>query len=399
MYQNDPELDQRLSRFEAQLDRFSLALHQWHQTQEQAPTPTPHDVDQRMRTIEETVDREVHTLRRMHEEPLKQLEAQTASLRDICAAAAHSVNGLDQAESRLAAIQADVHLHLTELSRSLQTLVADLRIGASSAVAAQGPAAAWPLDRVVHLHDELRRGANGRDATSPPTPTPPDGTDTRVGRGSLFEQASSDGTESSRPAWIPGGPRTAWYAAGAAVLVAGLLLYLFAHRIESRLNDAGVRVTAAEREAAAATQLANREIVVAREEANKQIAEARQSAQRAEAIGAVLTAPDLARFTLAGGSAVERSSAQVLWSRTRGLVLSASRLPPAPPETVYQLWLTTSTAPVSAGLFVPDGTGRATLVVDPPPRVAGPVLGAQVTVEPSGGRPAPSGRTLLVRLP
>jgi anti-sigma-K factor RskA len=88
-----------------------------------------------------------------------------------------------------------------------------------------------------------------------------------------------------------------------------------------------------------------------------------------------------------------------LWSRTRGLVLSGSRLPAAPPESTYQLWLVTDTQSVGAGLFVPDDAGRATLVVDAPPRVPGPVVGAAVTVEPSGGRSTPTGRTLLARFP
>jgi anti-sigma-K factor RskA len=111
-----------------------------------------------------------------------------------------------------------------------------------------------------------------------------------------------------------------------------------------------------------------------------------------------LTAPDLIRFNLTSGATVDRSSAQLLWSRTRGLVLSASRLPAAPPEATYQLWLKTSAESVSAGVFVPDETGRATLVADFPPKVMGPVVGAEVTVEPKGGRPAPSGPTLLYRL-
>jgi len=54
MYQDDPGLEQRLSRFEAQLDRFSLALHQW-QTHEHAPSGT--DIDHRIRALEETIDR------------------------------------------------------------------------------------------------------------------------------------------------------------------------------------------------------------------------------------------------------------------------------------------------------------------------------------------------------
>ena len=187
-----------------------------------------------------------------------------------------------------------------------------------------------------------------------------------------------------------------WLAGAAAFAVLAVIVFLLEQRIERRLNDAGDRVAAAERQAAAATQVASQQVVVAREEANRQIAQARDSAQRAETVGAILTAPDLIRFNLISPSA-DRSSAQVLWSRTRGVVLSASRLPAAPPNTSYQLWLKTSAESASAGVFVPDANGRATLVTDVPPKVVGAVLGAEVTLEQSGGAAVPSGRTLLVR--
>ena len=77
--------------------------------------------------------------------------------------------------------------------------------------------------------------------------------------------------------------------------------------------------------------------------------EARQLAQRAETVGVILTAPDLIRFNLTSAE-TNGSSAQLLWSRTRGLVLSGSRLPAAPPESTYQLWLVTSTQSVGAGV-------------------------------------------------
>src|SRR5688572_15628107 len=124
---DDPGLEQRLSRFEAQLDRFSLALHQW-QTHEHAPSAP--DVDQRIRALEETLDREAHALRLMHEEPLKQLHAHAARLQDLCA--------------------------------NVQTLLADLQNRAGLPASTPAQAAAWPLERVVHLHDELRRGGNGK---------------------------------------------------------------------------------------------------------------------------------------------------------------------------------------------------------------------------------------------
>jgi anti-sigma-K factor RskA len=404
MHQNDPDVDQRLFRFEAQLDRFSLALQQWQHIQEHAQsgagnagTPgSAGNIDQRVRTLEETLDRETDALRRMHEEPLKQLHAQAASLKEICAAAATSVNGLDQAQSRLAALQSDVHLHLSELSLNLQALVADLRLGTSSAMATQGPPpATWPLDRVVHLHDELRRGGNGWDGAT----TPPNGTAGNAKTMFQSHAAAAAPTAEEPASTALAVQRYPWYLAGALVAIAALAIFFLERRIETRLNDAGARVTAAERQVAATNELANREIAASRQEASRQVVAARQSAERAETIGAILTAPDLVRFNLTGASAVERPAGQLLWSRTRGLVLSASRLPPAPPETTYQLWLTTSTEPVSAALFVPDATGRATVVTDVPPNVGRPVVGAEVTIEPSGGRAAPSGRVLLVRAP
>jgi anti-sigma-K factor RskA len=345
MHQDDPGLEQRLSRFEAQLDRFSLALHQWQHSQSQTPADPSADLDQRMRALEETVSREAQALRRLHEEPMKELQGHAESL--------------------------------TELSRGLQALLADLRLTAGT----QSPqSASWPLERVVNLHDELRRtGAGNGD------------------RVRLLEAAREEvparevEARKPRPGWVP--------IAGAAGAIVALVLIVFVVRwIENRLNDASARVAAAEQQVLTTTQMANREVTAARQDADRQIAEARQLAQRAETVGVILTAPDLIRFNLTS-SETNGSSAQLLWSRTRGLVLSGSRLPAAPPESTYQLWLVTNTQSVGAGLFVPDEAGRATLVVDAPPRVPGPVVGAAVTIEPSGGRSTPTGRTLLARFP
>lgn len=363
MYEDDPGLEQRLCRFEAQLDRFSLALRQWQETQQQIPSENPPDLDQRIRALEETVSREAQTLRQIHEEPLKRLLAHAESL--------------------------------GELSRHLQTLATNLRIGAGAAGVNQGSAASWPLERVVHLHDELRRTVNGGnghavpgealavDAAAPP-PHPV----------RLLQAGHQEA--SSRAIGSVWSPRNVGVGLAA---VAGLVLIVLGVRwIEARLNDASARVASAERQVITTTEKANREVVAARQDADRQIAEARQLAQRAETVGVILTAPDLIRFNLTSAE-TNGSSAQLLWSRTRGLVLSGSRLPAAPPESTYQLWLVTNTQSVGAGVFVPDDAGRATLVVDAPPRVQGPVVGAAVTIEPSGGRPTPSGRTLLARFP
>ena len=363
MYEDDPGLEQRLCRFEAQLDRFSLALRQWQHTQEQVPPENSAGLDQRIRALEETVSRETQALRQIHEEPLKQLVAHAESL--------------------------------GQLSRNLQALVTDLRIGAGGGGANQGSAASWPLERVVHLHDELRRTVNGGVTPQVNGEPVPNGIATssaphvrllEAGRHELAPRASASGLSSP---YVRGGLAA---TAGVVLIVLGVFW------VEGRLNQASARVAAAERQVVSTSEKANREVVAAREDADRQIGEARQLAQRAETVGVILTAPDLIRFNLTSGE-TNGSSAQLLWSRTRGLVLSGSRLPAAPPESTYQLWLVTDTQSVGAGVFVPDEAGRATLVVDAPPRVPGTVVGAAVTVEPSGGRPTPSGRTLLARFP
>ena len=83
MHQDDPALEQRLSRFEAQLDRFSFALRQWQETQAHPHPENPSDLDQRIRSLEETVSRESLALRQLHEEPLKQLQGHAESLSEL----------------------------------------------------------------------------------------------------------------------------------------------------------------------------------------------------------------------------------------------------------------------------------------------------------------------------
>jgi hypothetical protein len=247
------------------------------------------------------------------------------------------------------------------------------------------------------LHDELRRNENAGTSERPALTNgngsghDTSGTNGRLQRSSIEAPTTADQDEDRQ--------RRRYMAAGAAFLIAAAVLVGIALWVGGRLNDAAGRVESAEQHVLATTRLANEEVRAARDDANKQIAEARQLAQRAESVSAVLTAPDLIRFNLTSTLA-DGSSAQVLWSRTRGVVMSGSRLPGPGPEKTYQLWLVTgSQSSVSAGVFVPDATGRANLVVDPAPKVAGPVVNAAITLEPAGGNPTPSGQMLLTRFP
>jgi anti-sigma-K factor RskA len=117
-----------------------------------------------------------------------------------------------------------------------------------------------------------------------------------------------------------------------------------------------------------------------------------------EAQLSVLAAPDTARVDLAGQPAAPAASARVFWSRSRGLVFTASNLPALPAGRVYQLWvLTGQPNPISAGLLTPDRDGRVTAVFPTSPDLPRPVAMA-VTLEPEGGVLSPTGDKYLVGL-
>jgi anti-sigma-K factor RskA len=144
--------------------------------------------------------------------------------------------------------------------------------------------------------------------------------------------------------------------------------------LESRLRDATLRAEAGER----------------------QMADVRRTASDAQSSLAVLIAPDLARIDLAGQAAAPNATARAFWSRSRGLVFTASNLPPPPPGRAYQLWvLTRQPAPISAGMLTPDASGRVNARFDTPLDLPAPVAMA-VTLEPEGGVPAPTGDKYLV---
>jgi len=112
---------------------------------------------------------------------------------------------------------------------------------------------------------------------------------------------------------------------------------------------------------------------------------------------AVLMAPDLARIDLAGQTAAPRAAGRAFWSRTRGLVLAASALPPLPAGRTYQVWVVTANRPISAGIVRPDDNGAITTFFATPPDIPAPVAMA-VTIEPEGGVPSPTGDRYLLGL-
>jgi len=126
------------------------------------------------------------------------------------------------------------------------------------------------------------------------------------------------------------------------------------------------------------------------------VADARRSAGEAQRTVLVLAAPDLARIDLAGQPAAPQASARAFWSRSRGLVFTASNLPAPPRGRAYQLWvLTAQPAPINAGMLKLDANGRATAMIDTPQDLPKPVAMA-VTLEPEAGVPSPTGDKYLV---
>jgi hypothetical protein len=478
VYQQVPELEQRLSELQAQIDRLSLSLHLWRQTQDHlqpmerrlsqltdqcaeildrwAVTGERHaqvvneletrltewnntearlqqDASQRIQHLGRIIEREWTDLRRIHEEPMRELREQAATLGEVSIAAAHSAQaGFERAEARLAAIEQDLHRWVTDLAREVRMAVADHRAGTDRPGWPHvGPSPTWPLDGVMRLHEQIRQGADsgaegstaqtidgaaaGTAPTSSPATPSDDGRPKEEGGGRVplpaapaeltqrvdsLERAVTDGQTELRESASKSERVTRRWRWAAVVLAAGTLLaFGLAWQSQRQARQASARASEVERQSRLAQESATEQLAVSRKAAEKDISQARAAAAAAQTIATVLAAPDLIRYNLAGQGAGAPVSAQLLWSRSRGMVFTGSRLPVPASNTTYQLWLLTAGEPVSAATFVPDEAGRVTLALDTPPRVPRPVISVSVTIEPSGGSPMPSGEMLLARVP
>jgi Anti-sigma-K factor rskA len=444
MYQQGsqaPGLDQRLSELQAQIDQLTSSLNVWFQTQARMQpaehrlaqltdrcgeiinqwtavgtrheqvvgeletrvneltalqTRIQHDASGRIHDLEQVVEHEWSALRHIHEEPVRELRTQAASLTDVCLAAANATQrGLERSEARLALLESDLHREMRELSREVQQAVAELRSRPvrqpDSVTDGVSP---WPLEGVMRLHGRFRESADASGgALALQTPGELGTAATAVvDQLPVVPHVLSDRINSlerrARRNW-----RLGLLVLTLGVAGAGALIW----RLERQVGAAAARVSEAEHQAQIATDEANRRIAAVRDDAAHQVATANETALKAQTISDVLAAPDLVRYNLVGGNEGARFSAQALWSRSRGFVFSASRLPQPAAGSTYQIWLSTAGQPVSGGVFVPDASGRITLATDTPPRVPRPVLNVFVTIEPRGGRQTPSGATLLTR--
>ncbi len=353
----------------------------------------------RIHQFERGLQSEWNAIRLAHEEPLRQIEAQTTRITETClTAVSQALQGFDRAESRLAALEHDLHQEVGTLVKEVREALAEMRQGAPQ-IAPRQP---WSLDNVVKLHTVLR--AEGGVATAPargmlalapaiePEPNAGAEAPASVHPEPYVPSAStteSQPVEAARSPW-----RWALVAGGAAALVA-LALYTTS-QVRDGLREATARAVAAERGADEARTRATAAVAAA-EESDRRLQEAERASQAAQRLAAVAAAPDVRRFELVTSDGT--GSAQILWSRTEGVSVSASGLAATSTDQSYQIWLLSPGQATSVGRFAVDASGRARQVFEPPANLPRPVLRAIVTREPAAGSATPTAPAVLVAAP
>lgn len=119
--------------------------------------------------------------------------------------------------------------------------------------------------------------------------------------------------------------------------------------------------------------------------------------QRAKEVLDLLTARSAQHVVLTASKTAPAPSARAVYLASRGaLVLQASNLNPLPEGKAYELWVipANGTAPVPAGVFQPDATGSASLVMPQIPQgITAKAFG--ITIENAGGSPIPTSPIVL----
>jgi Anti-sigma-K factor rskA len=117
---------------------------------------------------------------------------------------------------------------------------------------------------------------------------------------------------------------------------------------------------------------------------------------KARALLDVLTAPNAQRVVLTTGKTPPAPSARAVYLPSRGaLILQASNMQPLPANKTYELWvIPASGAPIPAGLFRPDASGSASVVLPPIPQGV-PAKAFGITIENAGGSNTPTAPIIL----
>jgi hypothetical protein len=176
--------------------------------------------------------------------------------------------------------------------------------------------------------------------------------------------AAVGGRTASRWNWSP-----VWAAVAAGALIAAVVFNIRAHRSAAELAQAAGELQRVQSESAAQT---------------------RELARLNEAV-AILNQPDV-KQVIFGGGAPQPPRGRVFLDPTRGVLLLASNLPPAPAGKTYEMWVipkAKGSKPVPAGLFQSAADGTAMHVLPGPVDVAGTAAVA-VTLERAAGATEPN---------
>ena len=129
----------------------------------------------------------------------------------------------------------------------------------------------------------------------------------------------------------------------------------------------------------------------------EQLKAQQQASARAQRVLEVLTAESAQHATLIATQAhPEPQGRAVYLASSGGLVFQASHLAPLPVGKTYELWVipANGTAPIPAGLFQPDKTGEASVILPQLPTGV-PAKAFGVTMEQAGGATTPTAPILL----
>ncbi len=369
----------------------------------------------RIHQFERSLQHEWQAIRQSHEEPMRQIDVQTTRITETCLTAVdQALKGFDRAEARLTAIEQELYREIGVLTREVRDALAELRL--SSPQLGPGARQPWSLDNVVRLHNELRAegeaagapafagaGVSGsfgvatmpnRSALALAGVAPIDTEAIPIEPVKVERSAPPPVTSVTTPSVAWESPDTPFWrrtpvitAAVMAVMLGAFGIYLET-KLQTGLQDAAARAEAAERGATEARAQAQRELGAAQRAAEARLDAARQVAQSAQTLATITAAADLKRFDLAAKD--PGVTAQVLFSRSTGVALSASRLPAAPPGHTWQLWLVSPGHATSVGTLTADAD-RTSAVFEPPANLPRAVIRAMLTLEPAGGSSQPTG--------
>lgn len=185
------------------------------------------------------------------------------------------------------------------------------------------------------------------------------------------------------------------HVATIVIVIAVAMLAFVSYHLWSQLEDANARSAAAQERTSQLHQLVLKQIQESERTVQRLSAETLTTAARAERLANVLAAPDVRMYPLRGQRPAAAAEGQVFFSPSRGVLMTASRLPPTSAEQAYQIWATTPRGPVSLGFASIDALGRASTAFETPPELSQSIVGFIVTLEPTGGSVKPTGSVVL----